>query len=113
MSSRWRCLNTQTGALADFPDNRTVVKARQTLYSGLAFSRDGSRIYASMASLTDPLGNGKDLTGNGIVVYRFADGKITPGATDPSAASAARSGKDDAPDRRTDRATRACRTRRQ
>ncbi|MGB9407379.1 MAG: bifunctional YncE family protein/alkaline phosphatase family protein [Terracidiphilus sp.] len=71
-------LDTQTGALTDFPDPRTVVKARQTLYSGLAFSRDGSRIYASMASLTDPLGNGKDATGSGILVYRFAGGKITP-----------------------------------
>jgi hypothetical protein len=71
-------LDTQTGALADFPDPRTVVKAHQTLYSGLAFSRDGSRIYASMASLTDPLGNGKDSTGSGILVYRFAEGKITP-----------------------------------
>jgi len=71
-------LDTQTGALADFPDPRTVVKAHQTLYSGLAFSRDGSRIYASMASLTDPLGNGKDSTGSGILVYRFAEGKIAP-----------------------------------
>jgi DNA-binding beta-propeller fold protein YncE len=71
-------LDTQTGAIADFPDDRTLVRAKQTLYSGLAFSRDGNHLYASMASLTDPLGNGKDLTGNGVVVYRFAEGKITP-----------------------------------
>jgi DNA-binding beta-propeller fold protein YncE len=71
-------LDTQTGVLADFPDNRTAQKAHQTLYSGLAFSRDGSRIYASMASLTNPISDGKDSTGNGIQVYRFADGKITP-----------------------------------
>ena len=48
-------LDTQTGALADFPDDRTVPRTgKQTLYSGLAFSRDGKHIYASMASLTDP-----------------------------------------------------------
>src|SRR5277367_2655310 len=41
-------LDTQTGQLADFPDDRTLVNAKQTLYSGLAFSHDGSRIYASM-----------------------------------------------------------------
>jgi DNA-binding beta-propeller fold protein YncE len=48
-------LDAETGALADFPDNRTLAHiARQTLYSGLAFSRDGRHLYASMASLTDP-----------------------------------------------------------
>jgi DNA-binding beta-propeller fold protein YncE len=71
-------LDTQTGAVTDFPDNRTLVRVKQTLFSGLAFSRDGNHLYACMASLTDPLGNGKDVTGNGIVVYRFAAGKITP-----------------------------------
>ena len=71
-------LNTQTGAIVDFPDDRTLVRAKQTLYSGLAFSRDGNHLYASMASLTDPLANGKNATGNGIVVYRFDAGKITP-----------------------------------
>ncbi|MFY9854630.1 MAG: bifunctional YncE family protein/alkaline phosphatase family protein [Terracidiphilus sp.] len=71
-------LDTQTGTLTDFPDARTVVRAHQTLYSGLAFSRDGNRIYACIASLSNPTGNGKDATGNGILVYRFADGKITP-----------------------------------
>ena len=35
-------LDTRTGALQDFPDNRTLMSsAKQTLYSGLAFSRDG------------------------------------------------------------------------
>src|SRR5208283_5626215 len=53
-------LDTGTGALADFPDDRTPAQlARQTLYSGLAFSRDGSHLYAGMGSLTDPLGDGK------------------------------------------------------
>jgi DNA-binding beta-propeller fold protein YncE len=72
-------LDTQTGAVADFPDDRTLAQtARQTLYSGLAFSRDGSHLYASMGSLTDPLGDGKDKTGSGVVVYSFAAGKIAP-----------------------------------
>jgi len=70
-------LDTQTGALKDFPDDRTIARlAKQTLYSGLAFSRDGKHIYASMASLSDPLGDGKDKTGNGVVIYSFSDGKI-------------------------------------
>ena len=71
-------LDTETGALADFPDTRTSPRAKQTLYSGLAFSRDGSRIYASMASLTDPKGDGKADVGSGIAVYSFAAGKIAP-----------------------------------
>ena len=72
-------LDTRTGALADFPDARTLARvSRQTLYSGLAFSRDGSHLYASMGSTSDPLGDGKDDTGNAIVVYSFKDGKIAP-----------------------------------
>jgi YVTN family beta-propeller protein len=71
-------LDTQTGTVMDFPDARTPERATQTLYSGLAFSRDGSRVYASMGSTTDPLGNGADKTGSGVVVYSFTAGKIAP-----------------------------------
>ncbi len=72
-------LDTQTGGLEDFPDSRTPARtAKQTLYSGLAFSLDGKHLYASLASLTDPLGDGKAATGSGIVVYGFAAGKIVP-----------------------------------
>jgi DNA-binding beta-propeller fold protein YncE len=72
-------LDAETGALADFPDNRTLAHvARQTLYSGLAFSRDGRHLYASMASLSDPKGDGKEAVGSGIAVYSFSAGKITP-----------------------------------
>src|SRR5271166_4562263 len=72
-------LDTQTGVLADFPDSRTLARlAKQTLYSGLAFSRNGSHLYASMGSLTNPLGDGKDKTGSGVVVYSFTSGKIAP-----------------------------------
>jgi YVTN family beta-propeller protein len=71
-------LDTQTGAIADFPDERTSLRAKQTLYSGLAFSRDGLHIYASMASLSDAAGNGRDNTGSSIAVYSFAGAKVTP-----------------------------------
>jgi DNA-binding beta-propeller fold protein YncE len=74
-------LDVDSGAIADFPDTRTPTHARQTLYSGLAFSRDGRRLFASMGSVTDPMGtkdkNGLD-TGNGIAIYSFKDGKIAP-----------------------------------
>ena len=71
-------LDTQTGKLVDFPDERTGLDSKQTLYSGLAFSADGKHIYASMASLTDPLGDGQAKTGNAVAVYGFDAGKITP-----------------------------------
>src|ERR1700677_2690703 len=69
-------LDTQTGVLEDFPDDRTPLGASQTLYSGLAFSRDGKHLYASMGSLTVPEGDGKKATGSGIVVYSFRAGQI-------------------------------------
>jgi DNA-binding beta-propeller fold protein YncE len=74
-------LDTKTGKIADFPDDRTPERAKQTLYSGLAFSRDGRRVFASMGSITDPtgmLGAGGEDTGDGIAVYSFTDGKIAP-----------------------------------
>jgi YVTN family beta-propeller protein len=75
--------DVQTGKLTDFPDDRTPTHARQTLYSGLAFSRDGKHLYASIGSESDPEGKLPPLhdvadTGSGIVVYGFADGKIEP-----------------------------------
>jgi len=71
-------LDTQTGAVADFPDAGTSVRGKQTLYSGLAFSRDGSHLYASMASLSDPKGTGQGDAGSGIAVYSFKEGRIAP-----------------------------------
>jgi len=71
-------LNVKTGALRDFPDSRTLVKAKQSFFSGLAFSADGTRVYASLASLTDPEGRTKGDTGSGVAVYGFADGVLTP-----------------------------------
>jgi len=90
-------MDTQTGKVTDFPDARTGLTSHQTLYSGLVFSADGKHVYASMASLTEPVAgkvtsppragedgrpgpaeDGHENTGNGVAVYRFADGKITP-----------------------------------
>jgi len=71
-------LNTATDALADFPDQRLDQGAHQTYFLGLAFSLDGKHLYASMASYTDPLGKKEGDTGNGIAVYSFEDGKISP-----------------------------------
>jgi DNA-binding beta-propeller fold protein YncE len=69
-------LDTQTGAVTDFPDDRTGNRAKQTLYSGLAFSGDGKHLYASMGSETDPVGDGYKKAGSGVVVYGFDAGKI-------------------------------------
>ncbi|MFI5092677.1 MAG: beta-propeller fold lactonase family protein [Candidatus Acidiferrum sp.] len=71
-------LNLETNELADFPDNRLGSEARQTYFLGLAFSLDGKHVYASMASLTDPLGKKRGSTGNGIAVYSFENGRIAP-----------------------------------
>ena len=75
--------DTQSGTLKDFPDDRTTLRSKQTLYSGMAFSHDGKHVYVSIGSEDDPLGNkpaarGVPDTGSGVVVYRFEDGDITP-----------------------------------
>ncbi len=69
-------LNTQTGAVKDFPDARVGAQAAQTFFSGLEFSGDGTKVYASLASSSSPAGDGAKKTGNGVVVYGFADGVL-------------------------------------
>src|SRR5215467_5918116 len=69
-------LNMATDALADFPETRLDHSVRQTYFLGLAFSLDGTHLYASIASYTDPLGKREGDTGNGIAVYAFAEGRI-------------------------------------
>jgi DNA-binding beta-propeller fold protein YncE len=69
-------LDTQTGMVTDFPEAATGPRAKQTLYSGLAFSRDGRHLYASMGSEADALGTASGDTGSGVVVYGFDGGKI-------------------------------------
>jgi DNA-binding beta-propeller fold protein YncE len=79
-------LNLETDELTDFPDDRLGSKARQTYFLGLAFGLDGKHLFASMASLTDPLGKQKDSTGNGIAVYTFENGRVAPERFMPLAA---------------------------
>jgi DNA-binding beta-propeller fold protein YncE len=71
-------LNLESDSIRDFPDDRLGSNAKQTYFLGLAFSLDGKHLYASMASLTDPLGKAKGTTGNGIAVYTFENGVVTP-----------------------------------
>ena len=71
-------MDTQSGGVKDFPDARVGERAAQTFFSGLAFSADGTKVYASMASSSAPVGDDAKETGNGIVVYAFADGALTP-----------------------------------
>ena len=69
-------LNLGTDELEDFPDDRLGNEARQSYFLGLAFSVDGQHLFASMASFSDPLGQKKNSTGNGIAVYGFANGRV-------------------------------------
>jgi DNA-binding beta-propeller fold protein YncE len=71
-------LNLETNQLRDFPDGRLGQNAKQTYFLGLAWSSDGRELYASVASLTDPEGKTTGDTGNGIAVYRFDNGELTP-----------------------------------
>ena len=76
-------VNVATGKVTDFPDARTGLSNHQTLYQGIAFSRDGAHIYASLASLTSPEGKASpkaaiEDTGNAIAVYTFVNGTVTP-----------------------------------
>ncbi len=71
-------LNLKTSQVEDFPDSRLPGDAQQSYFVGLAFSSDGKHLYASMGSITDPTGKKSGNTGNGIAVYRFDDGKVTP-----------------------------------
>jgi DNA-binding beta-propeller fold protein YncE len=64
-------LDLSNNQLRDFPDDRLRGDEKSTLQSyfiGLAFSSDGKHLYASMASITE----------NGIAVYGFVEGQVTP-----------------------------------
>ena len=73
-------LDLSNNQLHDFPDDRLSddYSTRQSYFIGLAFSSDGKRLYASMGSITDPTGEKPKSTGNGIAVYKFADGQVMP-----------------------------------
>jgi DNA-binding beta-propeller fold protein YncE len=71
-------LDLETNQVTDFPEDRLGEDAHQSYFLGLAFSSDGTRLYASMGSLSDPTGEHPGNTGNGIAVYRFEQGKLAP-----------------------------------
>jgi YVTN family beta-propeller protein len=71
-------LDLETHQLRDFPDPRLRINAHQVYFCGLAFSTDGALLYASIASYTDPAGQRHGDTGNGIAVYNFHAGEVTP-----------------------------------
>jgi DNA-binding beta-propeller fold protein YncE len=73
-------LDLSSNQLRDFPDDRLSdeTSTRQSYFIGLAFSSDGQHLYASMGSITDPEGKKPKSTGNGIAVYKFAAGQVTP-----------------------------------
>ena len=71
-------LDTKTGKVEDFPDERTLGKSDVVLFSGLAFAPDGKRLYGTVVSVTDLEGDKDDPdSGAGIQVYGFTDGKLT------------------------------------
>ena len=70
-------LNLKSNEVTDFPDARLAEGAHQSYFLGLAFSSDGTHLYASIGSITDPTGAKPRNTGNGIAVYKFGDGKVT------------------------------------
>jgi DNA-binding beta-propeller fold protein YncE len=71
-------LDLANNQVRDFPDSRLALDAKQTYFLGLAWSSDGTELYASMASLTDPEGKNQGDTGNGIAVYEVHNGTLTP-----------------------------------
>jgi DNA-binding beta-propeller fold protein YncE len=74
-------LDIKSGKVTDFPEPRTAMGLPQTLYSGLAFGKDGTHLYAVFDSLTAPQGGDSSTrteTGNAIAVYDFHDGVVKP-----------------------------------
>jgi DNA-binding beta-propeller fold protein YncE len=64
-------LDLSNNQLRDFPDDRLRgddKSTQQSYFIGLAFSDDGEHLYASMGSATK----------NGIAVYKFTNGQVTP-----------------------------------
>jgi len=76
-------LDLETNQLVDFPDARLKQRAHQTYFGGLTFSHDGTQLFASIASLSDPKGELPNDTGNGIAVYSFMDGRLAPSRVIP------------------------------
>src|SRR4029077_1313373 len=72
-------LDVANNHLTDVPEPLMTNGAAQTFFHGMAFSSDGHKIYASVGSITDPLGQKKRNVGDGILVYNFENGKPAQG----------------------------------
>jgi DNA-binding beta-propeller fold protein YncE len=71
-------LDLNRNQLTDYPDKRFGEDVHQSYFLGLVFGSDGKHLYASVGSVTDPTGQKPGDTGNGVAVYRFDDGKVSP-----------------------------------
>ena len=71
-------LDLKANQISDFPDARFTPESHQSFFVGLAFSSDGKHLYASVGSLSDPTGANAGDLGNGIAVYSFREGKVSP-----------------------------------
>jgi DNA-binding beta-propeller fold protein YncE len=71
-------LDLKSNRLSDYPDKRFGEDVHQSYFLGLVFGSDGKHLYASVGSVTDPTGQKPGDTGNGIAVYRFANGMVAP-----------------------------------
>jgi DNA-binding beta-propeller fold protein YncE len=71
-------LDLKNNQLRDYPDQRFNEDVHQSYFLGLVFGSDGKHLYASVGSVTDPTGQKRGDTGDGIAVYRFGDGKVWP-----------------------------------
>jgi DNA-binding beta-propeller fold protein YncE len=86
-------LDLKTGQLSDYPDQRFSADAHQSYFLGLVFGSDGKHLYASVGSITDPAGERSGDTGNGLAVYTFKGGRVTPERFIPIAPQALVEGK--------------------
>ena len=86
-------LDLKSNKIVEYPDARLSDESHQSYFLGLVFSSDGKHLYASVGSLSDPTGTKPGDTGNGIAVYRFAEGKVTPERFIPIALQSLSTGK--------------------
>jgi len=86
-------LDLKNNQIVDYPDSRFADDSHQSYFLGLAFSSDGKHLFASVGSLTDPTGANKGDTGNGIAIYGFSAGKVTPQGFMPIAPQPLKPGK--------------------
>ena len=86
-------LDLKSNQITDYPDARLGGDSHESYFLGLAFSSDGKHLYASVGSLTDPTGARTGDTGNGIAIYGFSEGKVTPQGFIPIAPQPLKPGK--------------------